>query len=335
MSADLSDSFFQRFLLPTRALLLSWVQQTAPMRRAMLEDALALLDESRDEGPDVRDMALLGVAGSALQPFEDLALLDHGWNAPRLGLPMYLGSTLWTDRTVNRFWERAHKHDDEYLDVFAGFRGREASTGKAPRVIDGLRPEEPFSPDWIRAHDEAVAATRAVLGRLLPQLADIWKRWRPYFHAYKHGGLIISRDGSTWREDDGSPMDQPMLQVWRRRSSEPAAMTGDPDEIATQLSARGRQAIGMCERFVHSRLAAVDVFEVRGDGSIGLRPAHLRWGNWLEPDDLSEETWRLIGRAGPTMEWIGTPEGESHLAVDPEDLARWWRAQASQEYLDA
>jgi hypothetical protein len=58
----------EKIILPSRAMLRSWREQTLPARAAALEMSVELIDRlDADEDPGVHDMALLGVISDAMQ----------------------------------------------------------------------------------------------------------------------------------------------------------------------------------------------------------------------------------------------------------------------------
>src|SRR5688572_3966066 len=114
-----------KVVLPSRAFLLSWREQTLPTRQAAIKDAIdhfTSLPEDAAEG--TRDMAALGAIAEAMQPLEDLAYLVTSWDEPFGGVAKYVKATVYSGWTPSSFWQRVHKRDDDYLDVLAGFSAR-------------------------------------------------------------------------------------------------------------------------------------------------------------------------------------------------------------------
>ena len=128
---------FERVILPTRALLMSWLIQTLPMRRAALADSVTQAQALADEPPGAaRDLAVLAVVSDAMQPLEDFAYLATSWSEPLRGLPYYVRATMYSDRTPTNFWRQAHKRDDVFLDVLAGSASPRPDTGEVADVLD-------------------------------------------------------------------------------------------------------------------------------------------------------------------------------------------------------
>jgi hypothetical protein len=304
----------ERVVLPTRALLMSWLIQTLPMRRAALADSVAQARALADEPPGaVRDLVVLAVVSDAMQPLEDLAYLATSWSEPLRGLAYYVRATMYSDRTPTNFWGKAHKRDDVFLDVLAGFASPRPDTGEIADVLDTFQAVAGSTPD-----DEANAAmqlareaTRHKLRMLLPILAEGWKQFGDYFYAYKHGALVVNRGDARWWSDapDGDEpveREQPALTAWLRGGK---ALEGrgefrlDTKQLIREADDRGRMAIDFTETFVHSRLALFNALVFDTDGSIkGLQPTRLAWTAWLGEAELPSETWTLLG-AGPTITW--------------------------------
>lgn len=311
----------ERVVLPSRAFLMSWEEQTIPMRLAAIEDAVALFDQSDHLEIAQREMALLALIADAMQCLEDFAYLATGWTEPFSGLANYVKATTYSGYTPTSFWQRIHKRDDAYFDALAGY-----SVGRDGEVVEllaglgakGLKPEE------LQALEHARSITVERLRRVLMLLADDWAKFSDYFHAYKHGGLTVHRDCAAWVEDDvaevdsSTPRKDPSLAVWIRRSKrwEGRAVFGiKADEIAKLAAGSGRLAADLCSAFVVSRSAVFESLELDDSGAItALKPSYLAWTIWLREQDLAPETWKLIGR-GPTIRWEGASGKEARLPI--------------------
>jgi hypothetical protein len=106
--ADVPDHW--TVLLPSRAYLLSVRDQTLPSRRFALEDAAqhyALAAADSDLG--VRDMALLGIIGEALQVIEDIAYFATAFSAPIPGLAHYVSATIYNAEQLLLLHEEAFR----------------------------------------------------------------------------------------------------------------------------------------------------------------------------------------------------------------------------------
>lgn len=301
-------------VLPSRALLRSWRNQTIPTREAALEESAELyakLSASDDAG--LRDMALLGVIADGMQPLEDLAYLATAWDAPFTGLATYVRSTTYSDRIPTNFWQGVASWDDDRLDVLAGFAMRDPNS----KVITGVLELTGFStsldPDSLLVLDKARAASRGRLRNWLGSLATDWGQFAPYFGAFKHGGLVLNRVDAAFVADDvAKPTDQtarlePSLAVWKRRG-EGDEVFADHELAASEVNAyvkgTGRLAIQIVDGFLESRLALLESIEIDDAGTVvGLKPElQIPWSVWLDRTDLTSEEWSRIG-AGPRLRW--------------------------------
>jgi len=256
----------EKILLPTRAFLLSWRDQNLPARHLALEDA-ATHFEAAPAG-DHRDMALLGVIGEAMQCLEDFAVLATSWDSPWEGLGHYLRATEWTPFKTNNFWQEALRWPDDRLDALACLSFRNPNTGEYVAVDAVLGGEGfPIEATSQAAMDAARVATRTRLRRVLGILAGDWKQFAPYFLAYKHGGLTLSRADLVAVDDDVTEIDEHTsihdlaIAVWRKSSktSEIAVdQINTSQEIAEIATDSGRLAIGLIDAFIVSRSWTID-----------------------------------------------------------------------------
>ena len=193
-----------------------------PARRVALADAVDHFRQA--DGSDAGgwvDMAFLGVVADALQVLEDLAYVGESFTVNRFhGLPFYVGAITYSARVPTTFYTR--KRTDEDLRVLAGYAVSDPQTGAVVGVLDqfvGLTPEVRAA--WAKAEE----ATIGVLRGAVADLADTWRRFGKYFHAFKHGGLVTHRPDLAILDDDGSVAD-PTVAVWMRKKDEPRARGG-------------------------------------------------------------------------------------------------------------
>lgn len=301
-----------KILLPTRAFLLSWRNQNLPARHIALNDAEAHF-KAAPHG-DHRDMALLGVIGEAMQCLEDLAVLSSSWDSPWQGLGHYLRATEWTPFKTNNFWQEAPNWSDERIDGLACLSFRDPDTGSFASV-DALLAGEgfPVEAKSQEAMDAARDATRIRLRRVLGILAGDWKQFSPYFLAYKHGGLTLSRsdlvavDDDVEQIDEDTPIHDLAIAVWRKSSkSDQIAVdqVNTADEVAEIAAGSGRLALDLVDAFIVSRSWTIEALEWGPDGEVEcLRPLTIPWTVWLREQDMPIEHWQRLG-AGPKVTWI-------------------------------
>jgi hypothetical protein len=313
-----------KVILPSRAFLLSWCEQTVPTRRAAIEDATsAWASLAKTARTGTRDMALLAVIAEAMQPLEDLAYLATSWDEPFGGLANYVRATVYSAWTPSSFWQRIHKRDDDYFDVLAGFSVREPETSQARDVLQRLSGTAAFSNEQLEALEEVRVATRRRLRLLLGTMARDWGQFSPYYYAYKHGGVAANRDDAEWIDDaagDHAARREPSIAVWHRARKQfegRGEFNLSADEIVRHAGGIGQMAIDMTEAFVATRLSVFDAIELNDDGvPRALRPTQLPWTIWLREADLSLKAWKLVG-AGPRINWIGDDDLEdATLAID-------------------
>lgn len=290
-------------LLPSRAYLLSVRDQTLPSRRFALEDAVAHYKAAAaGDDPGIRDMALLGIIGEALQVIEDIGYFATAYTTPIPGLAHYVSATIFNDRTPNNFYSSLKNRTAEQLKVLAGLWVLDQSTGEMLPIHEGIGVQEQIDDEDRAALLEAENATIKLLRPYLLALAGAWEQYRRYFHAFKHGGLVISRDDFQLVDDEGSEVES-SLQVWLRRGGDGTAW-GDtqlePDQVAEQVHRTGVLALDVFDYLVDTRLASVDLIEFNDDGSIGaLRQPPSLWTFWFHEPQVSERTkQRLRERFG-------------------------------------
>jgi hypothetical protein len=310
----------EKVMLPSRAFLLSWREQTLPTRIAAIDDAADLFAETVADGPSGRaDMALLGLIAEAMQPLEDFAYLATAWTEPFGNLAFYVKATVYSGWTPSSFWQRIHKRDSDYFDALAGYSGINPATGAIEDVIENLGVVASLTEEVQKALARARAATQNRLRRLLGVLASDWGQFGDYFYAYKHGGLTVNRNDVAWIADGvteltpTTPREVASLAAWHRggKQMEGRGEFGlSASEIANTVEGTGRLAIDLCDAFVESRLAVFDAVEFGPDATIvALRPTQLPWTVWLREADLPPETWAVVG-AGPRLTWAGAADDD-------------------------
>lgn len=304
----------KKVILPSRSFFLSWREQTLPARLAAIEDSAEHYESVAQDGPiSLRDMALAGLICDAVQPLEDLAYLATAWDSPYPGLATYVKATTWDRFKANNFWQEAKKWDDDRLDVFAGFSGRDPQTRKAVALQDGfeslgVRIGEPAR----EAMEAARQATLKRLRKLLQLLGVDWKQFSPYYLAYKHGGLIVHREDVVFVEDeveeitDSVERHDPSIAVWTRAGRKQDLMADfnlSHAQLADYAAGTGRLAVDLCDAFIASRLANIEALVFEEGDLVGLTTMQLPWTVWLREQDLDRRFWELLGD-GPRITWI-------------------------------
>ena len=318
----------EKIILPSRAMLRSWREQTLPARAAALEMSVELIDRlDADEDPGVHDMALLGVISDAMQPVEDLAYLATAWDAPFKGLAYYVRATTYSDRIPTNFWQGASRWDDDRLDVLAGFAMRNPDTDTVSDFLELTGLAVGLDPEALRVLEKARAVSRARLRAWLEELAIAWSDFAHYFRAFKHGGLALHRADTTFLNDaDDTPV-SPSIAVWSRRGSgsEVAADANRPGEVVRYASRTGELAIETIRSFLESRLALLESVVINDDGSIaGLQELQHPWSTWLLEADLAADEWAKLGR-GPRLRWVTAPRSCCRISGAPGPKTRLGR----------
>lgn len=293
-------------ILPSRAYLLSVRDQTLQSRRFALDDAVAHYHAAAaGDNAGLRDMALLGIIGEALQVIEDIGYFATAYTTPVPGLAHYVSATIFNDRTPNNFYSSLKNRTREQLKVLAGLWVLDQLTNSMLPLHEAIGVNEQIDDEDRAALLEAENATIKLLRPYLLVLADAWEQYRRYFHAFKHGGLVISRDDFQLVDDGGDEI-EPSIQVWLRHGRDGTAW-GDtqlqPDQVAEQVSRTGVLALDIFDYLVDARLASVDLIEFNEDGSIrALRQPSALWTFWFHEQQVSERTkQRLRERFGITF----------------------------------
>jgi hypothetical protein len=301
-------------LLPSRAYLLSVRNQTLPSRRFALQDAVKHYEEAATGAdPGIRDMALLGIIGEALQIIEDIGYFATAYTTPIPGLAHYVSATIFNDRTPNNFFSSLKNRTPEELKVLAGLWVLDQSTDEMLPIHEAIDLGAQVDDQDRAALVEAEDATVTLLRPYLLALADAWDEYRRYFHAFKHGGLVISREDFQLVDEEGGEV-EPSLQIWLRRGGDGTAW-GDtkqqPDEVAEQVRRTGVLALDIFDYLVDTRLTSVDLVEFNDDGSIRAlcQPSSL-WTFWFHESQVSRQSRkRLTERFGMDFRFYhpGTP----------------------------
>jgi hypothetical protein len=309
----------EEVILPSRAILRSWRDQTIPARKAALAEAVELyeqVDGSGDRG--LRDMALLGVVADAMQPLEDLAYLATAWDDPFAGLAYYVRATTYSERIPTNFWQGVRKWHDDRLDVLAGFSMREPNSSVIKDSIEVIGFDRGLESDALAVMEKARIASRERLRAWLRSLSDDWVQFAPYFLAFKHGGLALNREDTAFVSDevesitDETDRFDPSLAVWRRRGDGSEVFADHnltPKEVMSYVQGTGHLAIDTIEGFLASRLAVLEAVTIGSDGKVaGLNELQLPWTIWLAADDLTDDEWSRLG-AGPRIRWASSESG--------------------------
>jgi hypothetical protein len=276
------------FVLPSRAYLLSFRDQTLPARRAAIVDARSYFDEYDDEGHRAQ-LALLGVMGEALQVVEDVGVLGHAFMTGIPGLSFYVSATAYNPSNVNNFYAQAHKRDHDYFLRFAALKFAGVS------VTDTFT----FKPPLDDASREAVAAAEHATGMLLRDLltwlAKAWAKHRQFFHAFKHGALIANPDDVQLVRDRQEVIAR--VAVWRRRREQAELGTHASAPLAELAAYTGEVAdlaLDTAQYIADTRLRVYDWIRFTEDGSIEEVGGALPWHFWFRGRDLDDGHLRQL-----------------------------------------
>lgn len=270
------------FLLPSRAYLLSFRDQTLPARRAALNDSRAYFEDFSDED-HAAQLALLGLIGDALQVVEDVGVLGNALMTGFPGLSFYVKATAYSSSNVNDFYARAHKRDEAYFLRLAALRFEGTS------VHDHLTFDPPLTPFDREAIGEAEGGTAQLLRGHLVTLARAWEAHRQFFHAYKHGALIANPQDVHVVRDREEVIAR--VAVWRRRRSraEVGSHAGVPlPDLAAHVQEIGELALDFADYIVDTRLSIFDWVRITKAGEVE-HPGPLQdvpWRFWLRRHDV-------------------------------------------------
>jgi hypothetical protein len=299
-------------VLPSRAVIRSWVHQTLPARIATLDESAELHAElAADADPGLRDMALLGLIADASQPLEDLAYLATAWDAPFAGVANYVRATTYSHRVPTNFWQSAPKWKDQRLDVLAGFAMRDPLTRAISDFLDVAGFTGGLDPENLRVLDKARTRSRERLRAWLAWLSNAWTQFAPYFHAYKHGGLVLHRADVAFAPDDNQAARiAPSVAVWDRNGSADRVCADEhpATEIAQYANDVGRLALDIVDGFLQSRAILLESIQFDDTGAaVGLMPELQHpWTIWLQETDLTAGEWLKLGQ-GPRLRIVAAP----------------------------
>lgn len=283
----------QTFLLPARAYLLSMRDQNLLLRRAAIEDAYAAYfnwPQSTDQDCQAARIALVALMGETLQTLEDLAAFaDSLYTAPE-GTAFFAGLTTYNVHRANNFYAQMKKRPLDYYLHLLGFRPGPL------RLEDAFIVEPPFSAEERAAIEEAHIATAKLVQRHLVNLAEEWKKWRPFANAYKHGLLVANAEDVTLVDDEGDDVDAIIVWMRRRSSAEGYGHIEAPfDEMLEYIAAMGEIALDVLTHLVDSRLRIFDLLEIKSDGTWSLQPLRgMPWQWWFDKKDISDSARMLL-----------------------------------------
>jgi hypothetical protein len=283
----------QTFLLPARAYLLSMRDQNLPLRRTALDDAEAHYREApqgTDHEKQITRIALVALVGEALQILEDLAAFGDSFTSAPEGTAFFAALTNYSPHRINNFYAQMRKRPlDYYLDLLGLRRG-------ALRLEDAFIVEPPYNDEELAAIDEAHRATAALVRKHLLNLAEEWRKYRPFSNAYKHGLLVANPEDVTLVDDSGAEIEGIVVWMRKRASAEGYGHIAPPyDRMADFLAAAGRTALDVLEHLVDSRLRIFDSIELRADGTLTVKPLEtLPWRWWFDKKDVSDHSLELL-----------------------------------------
>ncbi len=281
-------------VLPSRAYLLAWRLQTIPARRAGLQDAERHYDEAAAGDAGYRDMALLGLIGDALQALEDVAYSGTAYENAIPGVPFYVTGTVFSGTRPTTFYGDLRNWDDDRFKVLAALRVRPPNTQRTVPLLEALGIAHRYAPEDHVAVKEAEEATVRLLRPYMLTLAATWKQFATYFHAFKHGGTLISRRDFTLYAEDGEERTQSIGVWWSSKNSPQEEGHGDtklrPSEVAYEVSRSGHLALDIADYLVDARLRSLDsiTFGLEGEVSPPDR-IHAPWEFWLHAGQLSDQ----------------------------------------------
>lgn len=278
-------------VLPNRAYLMSFRDQTLVARRLALEDAIAYRDGlPADAGTHDKQLGLLGLIGEAMQVIEDIASLGRALVEGIAGVPFYAPATVFSDRAVNNFWSKMKNQPPEYILRLVGLRLDGRPLHELMEIGAQLQQSD------VDALLDAEVATERLLREHLVRLARVWDRYGHFFRAFKHGAILINPDDIELMEDRQRVI--PVFAAWRRHRDPPEI--GPPvdeptDWLADEMIQEGRVALDVGEHLVDMRLAVVDHLRFADDGSIvGYDPNLSPWSFWFRERDVRTETINVL-----------------------------------------
>jgi hypothetical protein len=293
----------QLVLLPSRAYLTSMRDQTLPTRKAALADAHEHFhDAIAHEDHTYHDMALLGLIAEAMQILEeDVAYIGTAYERPLGGVAHYVTATVYSGKLPNTFYTSIKNWPDERIKVLASLWVRNRDTGEVMPMVDGFGFARTLDAEDRAALTAAEDATVKLLRPLLNQLGHAWQQFGSYHHAFKHGGLAISRDDFEILDEDGTKKN-PSINVWLRRKD---TETGKGDtkltasQVAEQVWRTARHALRIARYLLDSRLRNFDALTFSAQGTIiDVKPSVVPWEFWVYGADITSEVHDRLERLG-------------------------------------
>jgi hypothetical protein len=286
------------FILPQRAFLHSYRDQALPARRAALRSSRERFHAvaEPDTGHEAQ-LALLGLAGDAMQPIEDVGTMAGAIMDGFQGLPFYVRATTYEARQVNNFFAQLHKRAPDYFLRLCAFRLGDVSLHQ----LFGFEP--PLTDEELSAFDNAERATAALLAEHLERMAEAWERYRRIFHAYKHASLVANPDDVDLLDEHGDVIEG--LSVWARSKSD-STIGGHAAapfaSVAQDLSEMGELAIDAVAYLIDTRLSSFDFIDISADGSVRPKGAKgVPWEFWMRESDMSAHDLDLLARLGVVL----------------------------------
>jgi hypothetical protein len=292
----------QLVLLPSRAYLMSMRDQTLPTRKAALGDAYEHFQEAAEHGDATyRDMALLGVIAEAMQILEDVAYIGTAYESPLGGVAHYVTATVYSATGPNTFYTSIKNWPDERIKVLACLWVRNPETQEVVPMADVFGVTRSLDPKDRAALSAAEDATVKFLRPLLNQLGRAWQQFGSYHHAFKHGGLAISRDDFEILDEDGTTK-IPSINVWLRRK---ATETGKGDtnltagQVAEEVWHNARWGLRIARYLIDSRLRSFEALVFSSHGElIEAKSSVIPWEFWVHAIDITPDVHNRLERLG-------------------------------------
>lgn len=293
----------REFLLPQRAYLLSYRTQGAYARREAIVDSRRHFDAVESPDPNYEtQLALLGLAGDAMQAIEDLGNLAAASMEGLEGLASYVKATAYHPSHVNNFYARLHKRDLDYFLELCGFK----LAGHTMFDFFEFRP--PMSAQERTAFEAAERATAKLIREHLTRLAHDWNHWRRVFHGYKHGALVANPDEVAIVDDTETRI--PGMVIWARRRNGVEigpGVTGTLAPVADQLQTEGELAVEVLEYLVDLRLRSFELIKFNQEGEAFPDPEKLidsPWRFWMRSADIDDKYVTLLRGRGIELDSV-------------------------------
>jgi hypothetical protein len=133
-----------------------------------------------------RRIALVALVGETPQVLEDLAAFADSFYTSPEGTAFFAALTNYNVHRANNFYAGTTKRPpDSFLDLLGLRRG-------TVRLEDAFVVNPPFTVPELAAIDEAHQATAKLVAKHLVNLAEEWRKYRPFANAYKHGLLVAN-----------------------------------------------------------------------------------------------------------------------------------------------